>query len=99
MISRGRTWRDIAARQGLSPNQLTAAQYRTLAFSPAEIAERLECSPRTVTVHLTHARRRAGVRTDAELCAWLSRRGLHAFQAWPERLLVREGMIEQRGAA
>lgn len=98
-MNTGRTWRDIAARQGLSPNQLTAAQYRTLAFSPAEIAKRLECSPRTVTVHLTQARRRAGVRSDAELCAWLCRHGLHAFQAWPDHLLLREGLIEQREAA
>lgn len=99
MISTGRTWRDIAARQGLSPNQLTAAQYRTLAFSPAKIAKRLECSPRTVTVHLTNARRRAGVRTDAELCVWLCRHGLHAFQAWPKYLLQRERLFVQEEAA
>lgn len=50
------------------------AELTTLGLTNAAIGERLGISPRTVESHLTHIRSKLGVRTRAEVAAWMARR-------------------------
>lgn len=57
---------------GLSSRQLEVAALVAQGLTNAEIAQRLEISPRTVSSHLDHIYDRLGLRSRAALATWLS---------------------------
>jgi DNA-binding NarL/FixJ family response regulator len=60
----------------LTPRELEVGAFVARGLTNRQIAERLVLSERTVDAHLERIRNRLGVRSRAEIAAWLVERGL-----------------------
>ena len=66
---------DGEAHEALSKRELEVAELLALGLTNRQISSRLSLSERTIDAHAEHIRNKLGVRSRAQIAAWVMRRG------------------------